>query len=62
MDDRLRRSYNMVMLLLLGVIFGISGGLLDVPVLTPVLYTCAIICVLVFSGLTFSSVEKGLNS
>ncbi|GAA0709046.1 hypothetical protein GCM10008904_19640 [Paraclostridium ghonii] len=60
--DRLRRSYNMVMFLLLGLICGISGSLLDKPILTPVLYVCCALCGLIFSGLVFSPVKKGFDN
>ncbi|MEG0051486.1 MAG: hypothetical protein RR712_04840 [Terrisporobacter sp.] len=62
MDHRLRRSYNMLMLLLLGIICGISGALLDTPILTPVLFTGSALCGLILSGLAISSVEKGLSN
>lgn len=60
--DRLKRSYNMVMFLLLGLIFGTSGSLLDIPVLTPVLYTGSSLCGLVFSELALSSIDKNLSN
>lgn len=60
--DRLRRSYNMVMFLLLGLICGISGNLLDKPILTPVLYVGCALCVLIFSGLVFSPIKKEFDS
>ncbi|MDU7966141.1 MAG: hypothetical protein E7J25_04675 [Paeniclostridium sordellii] len=60
--DRLRRSYNMVMFLLSGLICGISGSLLDMPILTPVLYTGSAFFGLAFSGLALSSIEKGLSN
>jgi hypothetical protein len=62
MDDRLRKSYNMVMFLLLGLIFGISGALLDVPVLTHVLYTGSALCGLAFTVLALSSIDKSLSN
>ncbi|EQK43607.1 hypothetical protein C672_2551 [[Clostridium] bifermentans ATCC 638] len=52
----------MVMFLLLGLICGISGNLLDKPVLTPVLYIGCALCGLIFSGLVFSPMKKGLEN
>ncbi|EPZ56593.1 hypothetical protein H477_2839 [[Clostridium] sordellii ATCC 9714] len=52
----------MVMFLLSGLICGISGGLLDMPILTPVLYTGSAFFGLAFSGLALSSIEKGLSN
>lgn len=56
--DRLKRSYNMVMFLLLGLICGISGNLLDKPILTPTLYIGCILCIIIFSGLVLYPMKK----
>lgn len=59
--DQLKRSYQMIISMVVCLACWGLGHLIHIPILNGLLYIVAAFCVLVLSGLILSSIEHGLD-